>query len=319
MQKSDFKSLLHETKNAAKPLFAISQGHLAESLASGLAYRTSAAMWADESDAMIPFSETAFIDRLAILAGDPVKARATAALVAGFRLDLTFTKRTAHFGELETVFDMAIVIRPPDGDMPLTVPFRLPEFFNATGQEKWRVDANYTHRVDNKHAVTRRGLGRKLLDTELKDGRWSGALYIYDDRARLNPEVCLGSVRAAMAKIILANLITTVTIDVFKPDTYMNGAWRVEMRGGSAVHAVFTDGTIPFLLPTLPKQRVIIGTYDRAHMPIPGEGRFVDGVFGIDVHTNGMPEEQNPVPMETVRELFLQAVRTRLESAGITM
>jgi hypothetical protein len=200
-----------------------------------------------------------------------------------------------------------------------TVPFRLPEFLNADGQEKWRVDADYTHRVDGKHAVTRGGLGRKLLDTELQDGRWSGALYIYDERMRSNPAGCLGSVRAAMARIILSKLITMVTIDVFKPDTYLDGAWRLVMRLGPGVRSVFSEGTIPFILPTLPTQRVIIGAYDRAHMPIPGEGRFVDGVFCIDVHTNGMSEKENPVPIQAVRNLFLQAVHARLKFAGITV
>jgi hypothetical protein len=69
----------------------------------------------------------------------------------------------------------------------------------------------------------------------------------------------------------------------------------------------------------LPTQRVIIGAYDLAHTPIPAEGRFVDGVFCIDVHTNGMSEKDNTVPMQAVRNLFLQAVHTRLRIAGITV
>ena len=320
MHKSQFKDWLHEAKNAAKPLFAISRGHLSEALASGLGFRTSAAMWAADADTVSPFSEAAFVDRLEDLADDPLTARAMGALVAGYRLDLTFTKRAERFGELETVFDIAIVVRPPaNRDMQSAVPFRLPEFLNAAGQEKWRVDADYTHRVDGKHAVTRGGVGRKLLDTELQDGRWSGALFIYGERMRSNPAGCLGSVRAAMARIILSKLITMVTIDVFKPDTYMDGAWRLVMRVGPGVRAVFSDGSIPFALPTLPTQRVIIGTYDLAHMPIPGEGLFVDGVFGIDVHTNGVSERENPVPMQAVCDLFLQAVHTRLKFAGIAV
>lgn len=47
------------------------------------------------------------------------------------------------------------------------------------------------------------------------------------------------------------------------------------------------------------------------------EGRFIDGVFGIDVHSNGMPGTSNPVLMAFVRDLFLQSVRIRLTSAGI--
>jgi hypothetical protein len=113
MYKSEFKDKLHEAKNAAKPLFAISQGHLSEALASGLGFRTSAAIWAAESETVSPFSEAVFVDRLTDLTDDPLKAHAVAALVAGYRLDLTFTKRAELLGELETVLNIAIVVRPP--------------------------------------------------------------------------------------------------------------------------------------------------------------------------------------------------------------
>lgn len=320
MNNSEFKNALHDTKQAAKPLFNLTQGHLAEALAAGLGFRTSAAMWASQAEKMPPFSETAFIDRLGGLAEDPLTAHATAALVAGYRASVTITKRAERFGDIETVYDIAIVVTPPPGQvLPPSVAFRLPEFFNAAGFEKYRVDADYTHRVDDKHAVTRGGLGRKLLDTELQNGRWSGALYIYEQVQRVHPESCLGVVRSAMSRIVLSKLISTVSIDVFKPDTYEVGAWRLVMHVGHVVRDVFPDGTIPFVMPIMSKQRVIVGQYDRAHMPEPAMGQFVDGAFGIDVHTNGMPEAENPVPMEAVRELFQQAVHVRLRSAGITV
>jgi len=122
-----------------------------------------------------------------------------------------------------------------------------------------------------------------------------------------------------MARTILSRLVAMVTVDVFKPDTYMDGAWRLVMRVGHGVRALIPDGVIPFVLPTLPPQRIVIGQYDRAHMPIPGEGRFVDGVFSVDVHSNGMPEASNPVSMVVVRDMFLQAVYARLRFAGITV
>lgn len=317
---SEFKNLIHDTMSAAKPLFNLTQGHLAEALAAGLGFRTAAAMAAHDQQPMPPFSESAFIGRLGNLANDKLTAHATAALVAGYRVGVTLTKRAERFGDIETVYDIAIVVTPPIGHvLPPSVTFRLPEFHNVAGIEKYRVDADHTHRVDDKYAVTRDRRGKKLLDTELQNGRWSGALYIYEQVQRVHPESCLGVVRSAMSRIVLSKLISMVTIDVFKPDTYEVGAWRLVMHVGHVVRDVFPDGTIPFVMPTMPKQRVIVGQYDRAHMPEPAMGQFVDGAFGIDVHTNGMPEAENPVPMEAVRELFQQAVHVRLRSAGITV
>jgi hypothetical protein len=317
---SEFKDLVHDIKSAAKPLFNLTQGHLAEALAAGLGFRTTAAMAAHDQQPMPPFSETAFIGRLGELANDKLTAHATAALVAGYRASVTLTKRAERFGETVTVFDIAIVITPPAGrTMPSSVVFRLPEFHNTTGTEKYRVVADYTHRVDDKHTVTRSGKGKELLDTELQNGRWSGALSIYEQVQRVHPESCLGAVRSAMARTILSQLISMVAIDVFKPDTYEVGAWRLVMRTGPGVRAVFPDGTFPFVMPTLPKQRIFVGQYDRQHLPLLERGQFVDGMFAIDINSNGVPEDENPVPIEVVRDLFLQAVHVRLKSAGITV
>lgn len=320
MNNPEFNSTVHDVKNAAKPLFNITQGHLTEALAGGLGFKSSAAMRVHEPNPMPPFSETGFIDRLRDLVDDPVTAQAAAALVAGYRIELTLTKRSEPVGAIETVFDISIVVTPPVGrTMPKSVTFRLPEFRNAAGQDKYIVDADYQYNFSDKFAVTRRRNGKDLLNSELQDGRWAGALYIREYVQRVHPGSCLGVVRSAMSRIILSKLVTMVTIDTFRPDTYEEGAWRLVMHAGQAVRDVFSDGTIPFVMPTLPNQRVIVGVYDRAHMPVPEEGRFVDGVFGIDVHSNGMPEDANPVPMETVRDLFLQAIHVRLTSAGITV
>lgn len=89
------------------------------------------------------------------------------------------------------------------------------------------------------------------------------------------------------------------------------------MRIGHEVRAAIPDGLIPFVLPMLPPQHVIVGVQDHAHLPVPGEGGFVDGVFGIDVCSNEMPEASNSVSMAFVRNLFLQSARARLMSAAI--
>lgn len=319
MHDVEFQTMIHEIKNAAQPLYRLSLGHLTEAMAVGLGFQGRNGMRAARGTFERLFSERSFISRLTKLT-NPLTARATAALFDGYRATITMAKKPESFLDRETVYSITIAVAPPQGrSMPAFVGFRLPEFFDDTGAEKYRVDADYTHRVDGPDAVTRKREGRKLLDTRLIDGGWSGALYVYDPKQRVAPEGCLGTVRSALARTILAQFAALVGIDVFRPDTYDFGAWRVLMRAGHRVREVFPDGIFRFALPTLSTERFIIGQYDRQHQPLPGEGQFVDGSFAIDVHSNGVAEEDNPVPMEVVRDAFLQAVHARLESAGIAV
>ncbi len=68
----------------------------------------------------------------------------------------------------------------------------------------------------------------------------------------------------------------------------MDVAWRLVMRVGHEVRVAIPDGLISFVLLALPPRRVIVGVRDHAHILIPGDGGFIDGVFDIDVHSNGM-------------------------------
>lgn len=314
----EFQKTVHEVTDAAQMLYRITQGQVAESLAAGLGYKTLNGMRTARGESHRPYSETALVHRLEKLV-NPLTARATSALVDGYRLTMSYKKKPESMLDRETGYDIILEVTPSPGrPMPSFVGFRMPEFFYGdTDLERYRVDADPKYRVDGPDALTRHRAGRKVIHSRLIDGKWTGGLYIYDQQQRLTPETCLGSVRSALARTVLAQFAGPVAIDVYRPDTYQLGAWRVLMRVGNRVRDVFPDGTFAFPLPTLPSERFVIGTYDRQHQPFPDTGRFVDGVCAFDVTSNGMPEEANPVPMETVRDLFIQAVQARLQAAGV--
>lgn len=112
-----------------------------------------------------------------------------------------------------------------------------------------------------------------------------------------------------------------VLINIFKPDRYEVGAWRVMIKLRDPEALVWAGQPVPFELPELselPNRRIDSDSKYRAIlMKAGGEcrmgGKFVDGIWEGDLYTNGCPEAENPTPIEDVRSELLQIITELLD------
>lgn len=136
----------------------------------------------------------------------------------------------------------------------------------------------------------------------------------------------VGSTPAAQLRLLIEAFVDhrrdyledDVKVHLDRPAGYDFGAWkaRITLRDGTAMQ--WMDAPIPFNLPSLPKRRVhpdtgfaVAAGYEEGHASGLA-GIFVDGVWEGHVYTNGVPEEENPTPIEAIAEALRAAVAERI-------
>jgi hypothetical protein len=136
----------------------------------------------------------------------------------------------------------------------------------------------------------------------------------------------VGSTPAAQLRLLVEDFVDRkrdyleddVKVHLDRPPGYDFGAWkaRITLRDRTAMQ--WMDAPIPFNLPSLPKRRVhpdsgfaVAASHEVGHAS--GlDGIFVDGVWEGHVYTNGVPEAENPTPIEAVAEALRAAVAERI-------
>lgn len=99
-----------------------------------------------------------------------------------------------------------------------------------------------------------------------------------------------------------------VSCEIYRPEDYDYGAWRVELTLGPQILRRLNNNSLVFTIPTL-QNRVFHPDkgYVRA---IDGElrGAFVDGKWYGDVYSNGISENDNLTKIESVRDALTQSI-----------
>ncbi|OZI62128.1 hypothetical protein [Bordetella genomosp. 11] len=310
-------------KTAAARHFQVRESSLIEALSRGLGGRTHASLLAQS--AMQPsepvcFNHAEFVARLTELK-DARTAEAVGALLDGIRIVVTVTKRSTarqravNFTDI--AYDVTAEVQGADGAILYRQPqFFLPEFRAADGTERYRIDSAAAFRADERFPVTRQRNGRELMTAKLIDGRWEGGLYVYATDHQQDDARCVRSVKASLARHILPAVTPRVRCRIFRPDSYDYGAWRVEMTVGPAIQAYWEYSPLRFDLPSLPHRRFHAEKPDVQYMPDTDLGQFVDGVWSLDIYSNGIPEDGNPTPISQVRAALLASVNATLQRAG---
>jgi hypothetical protein len=301
-----------------KPYFNVKTNHLRQAVAAACGFRNEAAFNArvakDSGWETRSFDHAAFVSRLTGLTENAGTAEAVGVLLQGVSLDLSFAIRQSVLHSSEVTFDMSVAVTGATPEVLESAgPFYLPQFFNHQ-RELYRVDSAAWHRVDPyPFEVTRSGMAhRGLLTAELHQGAWEGGAYIYDTAHRIDPRGWQKNVMAAMAREILPTLNAGVRCQIFRPDRYQHGAWRVELTIGPEARR-YMGPEFGFSLPRLPKRLWVCADGYGSPSTL---ARMLEGRWQGDLYTNGVAEGDNPVPIVHVHRAIVDALVTRLAEAG---
>jgi hypothetical protein len=315
--RADLKSLVLAVKTAVGRNLPITEKYLEQAFARGFELNTHSGLLttldAGLTLSLKDFRALAFIDRLAELSGDRFMAEAAAAAVFGVSLEIAVVKRPpARQVGLGLGFDIEVKVVGLPGDALAETPnFVVPADFRSPAI---RIESDHAFKVDGEFPVTRNRDLRELLTAKIIKGTWRGVLYLSAppdaDEARY-----IRSVTAALAREIMTAVNPWIRCRVFWPDHYDKGAWHAEVSLGHAAQTALHDSRIVFDIPQH-KRRLVIPEKGYLFDLNPDRGVFagqlVDGTWRGDVYSNGIAEDDNPVPIEQFRAELMRNVATTL-------
>ncbi|MPW23892.1 conserved hypothetical protein [Paraburkholderia piptadeniae] len=325
-----FQSLKRDLVAATRDVFRVPDSQVNESFARGFGVQTYAALIAAldgdhprkqlKAPGVELFDHAAFAARMTELADERI-AESVSAILEGARIDIKIVRRSparqnpVRYSDIAYDVTVAISGVPPEV-LELSPEFLIPEFFGLDGTELYRLDCDWSFRVDGEYAITRKQSGQGLLNSKIVDGRWKGGLYIYSLKHQEDDARCLRSVKAALARAMLPALTSRVRCSINQPDRYQYGAWRVRITIGPVIQGFLGGSRLVFALPKLPKRLVVM---DKGCMFDVGVGVFQNGEWSADIYSNGIPEDKNPTGIAQVKAELLQAVNQALQGTGFTV
>ncbi|HAU5565735.1 TPA: hypothetical protein JD264_18230 [Serratia fonticola] len=104
-----------------------------------------------------------------------------------------------------------------------------------------------------------------------------------------------------------------VIVTVYSPEDYAAEAWKVHIRLKDGVRSPKSGFAFPVLekrlfIPDLPYRKVMISDSDEWDMGF----AFRDGVCELHLYSNGIPEDENPVPLKRVVSELIGSIESRL-------
>ena len=105
-----------------------------------------------------------------------------------------------------------------------------------------------------------------------------------------------------------------VSCEIYQPKDYDFGAWKIKM---SLDHNLLHQSGLSDLTFDLPKFSSRECYAEDGFKKFEGnglKGLFVDGEWRGDLYSNGIPEEENPIKIEVVKEKLIQNVLKKFKS-----
>ncbi|WP_282497942.1 hypothetical protein [Pantoea stewartii] len=105
-----------------------------------------------------------------------------------------------------------------------------------------------------------------------------------------------------------------VIVTVYSPLDYAPGAWKVHIRLKDGVRSPKSGFALPRLekrlfIPDQPYRKVQISDSDEWDMGF----AFRNGICELHLYSNGIPEDENPVPLEQVVSELIKSIESRLQ------
>jgi hypothetical protein len=117
-----------------------------------------------------------------------------------------------------------------------------------------------------------------------------------------------------------ANVLGRVDVRIERPASYEHGAWRITAVLRFPEQATWQGSPIVFVMPELERRNFVIADpeYRAAVLSLASRqpaigGRFSDGLWRADVYSNGVPENDNPTPIEEVKTAITKVIEETLE------
>ena len=104
-----------------------------------------------------------------------------------------------------------------------------------------------------------------------------------------------------------------VTVTVYSQKDYMSEAWRIHIRLKEGVRSPKSGFAFPSLekrlfIPDQPYRKVLVSDSDEWDMGF----AFRDGICELHLYSNGIPEDENPVPLKNVVSALISSIESRL-------
>lgn len=131
-----------------------------------------------------------------------------------------------------------------------------------------------------------------------------------------------GQLRELVEKFVMENygkLRDRVLVNIFRPDGYDFGAWRVVVKLRDPSEMMIGCTPVPFSVPDLKGRIFIVDPEYRAMVNVPDAadpvfgGHFVDGEWRAHMYSNGFPEDKNPTPIPDVQQELSKSVGAIIE------
>ncbi|MYM32084.1 hypothetical protein GTP58_27505 [Duganella sp. CY15W] len=134
-----------------------------------------------------------------------------------------------------------------------------------------------------------------------------------------HPADMLREIVDSFVKLNLDRLGDRVVVHISKPEGYDPGAWRVFVKLRNPDEAIWMGSIVPFRFPQLDKRRLHSDDEYRAVVGLPDfsgyelGGVFFNGEWRGHLYSNGIEEDQNPTPIDQVKESLRSHITAHLD------
>lgn len=313
-----FDQLAHAVHETVQNHYTLKFDHLRQGLCAGVGLKSHAAMLSKlkngESVDMRKFNHLALIDRLQSMGVSRATAEATSAIIDGRRLVVNLQKQPPNprYSNSSYILDVQ-ALDHQQGSVTEPFFFIMPTFGDAN-DVPYQVDSAYFYRHSSEFSVSRHPNGRGLLTVEGFDGRWGGGLYVYATRSQQDDRNCKQVVSAALARTILPAISPRFNCQLYKPDGYDHGAWKLRVSLGDAAKKLLGNERLIVQIPAQEKRTFYP---DKGYRFDVDRMEFKDGLLEAHIYTNGISEDDNPTPISEVRAETMRVIYTALEKLGL--
>lgn len=117
---------------------------------------------------------------------------------------------------------------------------------------------------------------------------------------------------------LLHQIRRSIECNIVKHNGSSAGAWRVEAVLGQHILNKLGNDELRFSLPTLPN-RLCVPDTNHTRVRVDGEmqGCFIQGRYFGNLYSSGIPEDENPTPVDAVRDAISQNIVRAVKQTGL--
>lgn len=316
---AEFDQLVHAVQKNIQAFFSLKFDHLRQGMCAGCGSQSHAALLARFKNGEIidirKFNHLALIERLQSMGNSHETAEAVSAIIDGRRLTIDLRRQPDNPRYSDSSYSLDVRVLDQMGNA-VQIPFFfiMPIFKSSTGDEPYRVDSAHNYRHSSKFSVSRYPNGKGLLTVEGEHGRWGGGMYVYDSNHQRDDSNCKRIVASGLARKILPAVSPRFNCQLYRPDGYEFGAWKLRVSLGDAAQQRLRGIPLVLKIPALRKRLILP---DQGYRREADLMHFKDGVLEAHIYTSGSPEEENPTPIEEVRAEIVRKLHMALDKLDL--